>query len=682
MRKLAGAAVALIVAVAAACGDDPEPAPVRHPNPCKPPPLPGAASIDLVPAFGGATLARPVELVAGPGGRFYALEQSGRVRVLDDGGAAATPAYDVTARVTGTGEAGLLGIAFDPKFADNGFVYLYFTLNYTTPKPGFVFQDVLVRVQSKDGGLTFDPATEKVLLALDDPFDNGNGGRIVFGPDGFLYVGVGDGGSRGPTEAANNKNAQDTSSLFGKILRIDPSKGEPYAIPPGNPFANGGGRPEIWAYGLRNPWKFSFDRETGELWAGDVGERRAEEIDLIVPGGNYGWNVREGRSCFSDPSCPDAGFLDPVVEYARSEGISIVAGFVYRGAKVPSLAGKLLYGDFGNGNIWSADAGSAQGTLVKASGLQISSFAEGPDGELFVLDYGSGAVSAIVPAAAAPAPVAPASTSLAATGCLDQAAAISYDVASPLWSDDADKQRWLFVADGESITVGDDGDFDVPPGSTAVKTFSFGGKKVETRLFARYEDGTWAGWSYEWSDDQKDAVLLEGAKTKPLADGKTWTFPSPSDCLRCHTQAAGFTLGLEARQVEPRPFTPYLAAPIDKARFPTFARDDGRAYLHANCSGCHRPGASAGAATMDLRFDRSVAEMNVCNQDARAGFGGSADPNLKLVTPGAPERSILFARMVGSEEETRMPPIGRTIPDPSGTLAVSNWIQSLGGGCP
>jgi len=224
---------------------------------------------------------------------------------------------------------------------------------------------------------------------VDQPFLNHNGGQIAFGPDGLLYVGLGDGGSGGDPLG----HAQDTSTLLGSILRIDVDRGTPYAVPPDNPFAAGGGRPEIFAWGLRNPWRWSFDRETGELWCGDVGQNRWEEVDRIRRGGNYGWNVREGAHCFASAECDSAGLIEPVAEYSHDEGCSITGGYVYRGATLPQISGAYVYGDFCSGRIWglfSAGGGALAPRLLAESGLQISSFAEDHDGELYVVDYGGG----------------------------------------------------------------------------------------------------------------------------------------------------------------------------------------------------------------------------------------------------------------------------------------------------
>jgi glucose/arabinose dehydrogenase len=249
----------------------------------------------------------------------------------------------------------------------------------------------IARFGSPDGGATLDAGTEAVLLSLPQPFSNHNGGHILFGPDGFLYAGFGDGGG------ANDPmdHGQNPDTLFATLLRLDVDRGTPYAIPPDNPFAAGGGRGEVWAYGLRNPWRFSFDPATGQLWAADVGQDQWEEIDIIVGGGNYGWNIREGAHCFGGAQCDTAGLLDPVAEYDHSQGCSITGGFVYRGSAVPALTGAYVYGDFCSGNLWALDPAGTQ-HLLAATGLNIASFAEDAARELLIVDL-NGALHRILP---------------------------------------------------------------------------------------------------------------------------------------------------------------------------------------------------------------------------------------------------------------------------------------------
>jgi len=302
---------------------------------------------------------------------------------------------DLRSRInSGPNEAGLLGIAFSPTFATDGRVYV----SYTAPSSmsPVNLRSRLSRLRSTDGGLTAAPATEEILFAVDQPFENHNGGHIAFGPDGFLYFGLGDGGSGGdPGNRAQNKTLP-----FGKLLRFDVSGATGYAIPSTNPFATGGGLREIYAWGLRNPWRFSFDAATQRLWLGDVGQDAFEEIDLIELGGNYGWRIREGNHCFNPATgCTSTGLKAPVAEYGRTEGISVTGGFAYRGTAIPALLGQYLFADFGSGRMWAlADNGNGSFTrrLVHDTTLNIASFAQASTGELFVVDLMGGGISKII----------------------------------------------------------------------------------------------------------------------------------------------------------------------------------------------------------------------------------------------------------------------------------------------
>ena len=386
-------------------------------------------------------------------------------------------------------------------------------------------------------------------------------------------------------------------------------------------------------------------------------------------------------------------------------GVSITGGYVYRGTKLPGLFGKYVYGDFGTGRIWAVDqtgTDSFAPLLLAETQLKISTFAQGPDGELFVADYGTGTLQQLDPAEAQAAPTGP-GVSLAETGCLDPkdatkppAGLIGYTINSPLWSDGATKDRWLFVPEGTKLAVLADGDLDVPPGSTAVKTFSIGGKKIETRLFVRYPDATWAGYSYEWNDDQSEALLLPAAKTKALANGQTWVFPSRGECFACHTPVAGFTVGLEARQLDrdeggtnqltrfasllDRPITPGALPPLRAVDAQGASVEErARGYLHSNCSMCHREGSGAGAATLDLRIDKAFAETKTCNVAPQAGDLGVA--GAKIVAPGDPSKSVLSLR-IRALDGGRMPTLASRVVDDTGAAAVEAWITSLPTACP
>lgn len=274
-------------------------------------------------------------------------------------------------------EEGLLGLAFSPRFASDGRVYLYYSA-------GDPRRSVLSWFPVVNG--TMNAADEHIVLEVLQPYDNHNGGQITFGPDGYLYVSLGDGG----LAADPQLNGQDRSALLGSILRLDVS-GDGYEIPPDNPFVDTpGARPEIYAYGFRNPWRFSFDRETGEMWAGDVGQDRWEEVDRVIPAGNYGWNILEGLECFQSPGCSTQGLQMPRWVYGREEGCSVTGGYVYRGSAMPELIGYYIYGDYCSGRVWAVNTTDDSPPILLANtGIPIPSFAELPDGEILALTFWS-----------------------------------------------------------------------------------------------------------------------------------------------------------------------------------------------------------------------------------------------------------------------------------------------------
>lgn len=342
-----------------------------------------ANTIQLVPIASG--LFKPVYLTHAFDSRLFVAEQHGVIRIITDGALLPQPFLDIQDRVgSDSNEQGLLSVAFHRRYGENG----RFFLNYTNNNG----DTVIARFQVSSDPNVADPASEQILLTLPQPFGNHNGGQLQFGPDGYLYVGMGDGG------AANDPlgNGQDTSTLLGALLRLDVDASDAsYAIPPDNPFINSAARNEIWGYGLRNPWRFSFDRLTGDLYVADVGQNEWEEVHFLAagrPGGvNFGWNTLEGSHCFSG-NCDTTGLAFPIFEYSHSEGgCSVTGGYVYRGQQFPQLWGNYFAGDYCSGNIWATvqtEAGAFDTQLVLGnSGLLISSFGEDAAGELYVLDH-------------------------------------------------------------------------------------------------------------------------------------------------------------------------------------------------------------------------------------------------------------------------------------------------------
>ncbi len=344
-------------------------------------------------AFPNLSFDNPVEFVqtGDNSARFFVVEQAGIIKVFSSNSSTSSSFLDISSRVRFGGEQGLLGLAFHPDFSKNGFFYV----NYTAARP---LRTIVSRFSiSKTNPDQADADSEKVLLSFEQPYSNHNGGKIAFGPDGYLYIATGDGGSTGDPQ----NHSQNKSSLLGKMLRIDVNKtegGNPYAIPADNPFVSESTtRPEIYAYGLRNPWRFSFDKSSGKLWVGDVGQNELEEVDIIEKGGNYGWRIKEADKCYQSRSnCIEKDLIKPVYQYSHSNGdISVTGGYVYRGNKLPDLQGKYIYADYASGRVWALtyeEGKPVQNKLLfKLSGT-VSAFGEDAQHELYICDYANGKI--------------------------------------------------------------------------------------------------------------------------------------------------------------------------------------------------------------------------------------------------------------------------------------------------
>ncbi len=669
-----------------------------------------AATISWPAAFPALpNIPSATNLLQAPGDNsyWYATRQSGRVVRFQNNTTAnaLTEILNIEDRVDFSGgETGLLGMAFHPQFASNRYVYF----NYIGRNANEAIETRVSRFEVAQNGM-INRDSEIILLRFNQPYSNHNGGQIAFGSDGYLYIGSGDGGSAGDPQ----QNGQDTNNLLGKILRIDvdnTSAGRNYAIPVDNPFAEAGGAPEIWAYGLRNPWRFGFDSETHELWVGDVGQGAWEEVNLVTRGGNYGWGDMEGDACYSErPNCSTAGKITPVLSISHNTGVcSVIGGYVYRGAQYPAAYGKYFFTDYCVSTMQSITRPTNGDVNISSHGsvsVNIVSFAQDNQGELYALGQ-SGAGSQIVKMQVTGGDAQPGTMAmnLSATGCVSTAdatfpasAMIPYSVISPLWSDAAEKERYFALPDNTKIGLTESGDFLFPVGSVLMKHFKLNDRFIETRLFARGELG-WQGFSYEWRDDQKDAVLLNDAKEK-LVEGVQWQYPSRSQCLTCHTQVANFSLGLETLQLNNAIL--YGASGIHAQQLDTlehinvfstaitahqkmqtlFSLSDNtaslaqraRSYLHSNCSNCHSPNGPT-PVNLDLRFNTAFAATETCNAQPAAGDLGIN--NARIIAPGEPERSVLLARM-NVRDANQMPPLASHVVDQAAIDVISAWIAGL-----
>ncbi|HEX5001964.1 MAG TPA: PQQ-dependent sugar dehydrogenase [Bacteroidia bacterium] len=329
--------------------------------------------------------------------RLFVAEQRGKIFIISKNEVLKEPFLDISGKIDGLNlaysEKGLLGFAFHPDYSKNGRFFVY----YSAPlkKEGIDHKGIVAEFHVNPANPNQALAVEQRILEVDEPEGNHNGGNLVFGPDGYLYIGLGDGGGAND-EHGRSGNGQNTTTLLGKILRIDVDGKKPYAIPPDNPFAeNPSFKPEIWAYGLRNPWRFSFDKTTGRLFCGDVGQNKFEEIDLITKGGNYGWRVMEGLHCFNPPEqCVQTGLTLPIYEYNHETGISVCGGYVYRGKKYPALTGYYFFGDW-SGKLfclketaehkWELKLPAVDGGKTNEVPIRIHSFAEDANGEIYII---------------------------------------------------------------------------------------------------------------------------------------------------------------------------------------------------------------------------------------------------------------------------------------------------------
>lgn len=357
-----------------------------------PTPTPTPTNLVLNNLVSGLT--HPLGLEKPPGdARLFVVEQPGTIRIIENGALLSGNFLDIHSLVNFDGaEQGLLGMAFHPNYSTNRKFYVNYTRD--TPTRQTVIAEFQASAADPDQA---DPASERDLLVVDQPFTNHKGGQLVFGADGFLYIGLGDGGGSGSADPLNN--GQNLFTLLGKMLRIGvdaPFTGSlQYAIPPDNPFVAGGGLPEIFAYGLRNPWRFTLERGGSRIFVADVGESSWEEVDILQSGGNYGWSIMEGDHCFNPPTgCDTSNKILPIAEYPHTVGIAVIGGYVYKGSAIPSLANKYIFGDL-TGKIFSlteAPANTWTPANLLNTNLTISSLGQDNNGEMYVLDYGGGNV--------------------------------------------------------------------------------------------------------------------------------------------------------------------------------------------------------------------------------------------------------------------------------------------------
>lgn len=612
----------------------------------------------------------------------------------------------------------IYGLAFHPEFRTNGFVYV--GCNGRSPTLGKIATRVVRLTLARRPPYAVIPGSEQLIIEW---ASNGhNGGDVAFGPDGFLYVSAGDGTS----DSDRNHAGQDLSTLPGSMLRIDvdePDPGRSYSIPPDNPFINAPqARGEIWAYGLRNPWRITFDAQTGHLWVGNNGQDLWETVHLVQKGENYGWSVREGNAPFQlRRKIGPTPIVPPTIEHHHAEARSLTGGVVYYGRRFPTLRGAYVYGDYATGNIWAARHNAAQHTSVRKiarASIQIAGFGIDSRGEILIVDHGGALFGLEVnsePDTSGSFPRRLSETGLYQSLKDDQLASgvVPYSVNSPLWSDGARKQRLIALPHDSRMTFHPSGSWEFEDGAVLVKTFSLNvvdnasvaERKVETRLFTK-QRGEWFGYSYAWNAEGTDAELVEpdGRDQTFATEGpegpveQVWRFPGRSECMTCHTREARFVLGVSTEQLnrvhrypggpinqltrlaqlglfrnpppkEPADY-PSLPDPADETA-PLAAR--ARSYLHANCANCHVH-AGGGNSLMKMRFSTPLGRTAMIDVDPQHDHYGFA--RAKIIAPGSPDRSVLLHR-VTIRGRGRMPPLASSRIDRLGAKLLRQWIETL-----
>lgn len=575
-----------------------------------------------------------------------------------------------------------------------------------------------------------DPQSEEVILTW--PAGGHNGGCLRFGTDGMLYISTGDGS--GPNPPDGRTAAQDVSNIFGCVLRIDIRKkdeGRNYSVPDDNPFVDlDRARPEIWAYGLRNPWKFGVDRITGDIFAADNGWESWEMVHRIVRGGNCGWPIMEGRAVLrSEVKQGPTPIRPPVKDHSHTEANSVIGGPIYRGSKLPELDGTFIYGDYITGTIWgikSDGQDSYTHTTLVDTDQRITAFAEGADGELFVLDYDyTGQIYEIVPSGledkSANFP-----RTLSETGLFTSLrtmtpapGVVPYDVVVKRWVDGALTKRWVAIPDSGLINLGKNKTpATYPEGTVFAKqlTLPINGSgrsesteiPLETQLL-HYENGMWHPYSYIWNDDRTDATLVDSAgadhefryalpgAARDEFEQRSWHANAENECRMCHNAGSGFVLGFVPNQLDRtlRASNENVQSQLDElvsqkvianVRRPINLRaklvdphdetqslnDRARSYLHGNCSSCHHPGGNA-IVSFYLRRELPFKDLKT---NKGTGIGTFGLENAKLIVPGDPYRSVLLYRM-SKLGYARMPYIGSRVVDGRGVALIEKWIGSM-----
>jgi glucose/arabinose dehydrogenase/mono/diheme cytochrome c family protein len=713
------------------------------------PARPPAHGFTTTDAFPGLIFNQPLAIASPPGetNRLFIVEKEGRIQSIPDlTSPTKTLFLDLSHRVNPWSEGGLLGLAFHPGYASNRWFFVVYSLNTTTTRgTGFHVRLSRFEVSADDPNRAL-PGSEVPLISQFHRFFNHNGGDLHFGPDGYLYVSLGDEGGAG--DPFLNSRVIDRD-FFCAILRIDvdqrsdslPPNPHPavhgnYLIPPDNPFLGatrfngrnidpGRVRTEFWAVGFRNPWRFTFDMATGRLFCADVGQDGREEVNLIQPGGNYGWNYREGMSPYSGSPPPDTELTDPILDYPRFgdsfyTGTSITGGVVYRGDRLSQLYGDYIFGDFGTGNIWALgyDGNEVTHWTRLTSGSGIVAFGHDPaTADVLFAEIGTGRIRRLSAADDSNDNQLP--TTLADTGAFADLATLTpqpgivpYDVNTPFWSDYALKTRW-FSLPSLDTTFGFNptASWTLPAGAVWIKHFDLDlvrgdpttRRRLETRFLIRHDEGIY-GLTYRWDDTQTNAHLVpEEGLTETIQieeDGairtQSWRYPARSECLTCHTPQGGLALtfntfqmnrehtygNITTNQVLALSLMGYFDTPIDSiSNLPAMVHPADpteplelrfRSHLAANCSSCHQPDGPA-LGSWDARFSTPLEQTGLINGVL---VNPQGNPENRLVKPRAVENSMIWRR-IATLGPGHMPPVATFELDHEAIALYELWINSL-----
>jgi glucose/arabinose dehydrogenase len=714
--------------------------------PANPPPL----TTSVVPAFNSVAFSQPVCLASPPGdpSRLFVCEKGGLLRLIPDV-TAANPqaitfldlpaALPVGESIATASEMGLLSVAFHPNYASNRQFYLFYSVN----KGGAQYQRVSRFLVHDDNPNLADEDSEEVVIEQLDQAGNHNGGDMHFGPDGYLYISLGDEGGQNDAFQNGQKITQD---FFSALLRIDVDKkpGNPppnphpairpsggparYAVPFDNPFVQGWDgrfngveiadlttvRTEFWAVGFRNPWRFSFDPATGDLWLGDVGQDQWEEVNLIEKGGNYGWSTRDGNQAGPRP-VSGATLIDPLYQYAHGsgsmQGNSITGGIIYRDNRFSMLTGAYIFADYVSGNLWSLrrnPTGPPTVTRIAGQG-NISAFGTDPsNGDILMANLGGDIKRLISTPGAGSFP-----QTLTATGVFSDVPSLTpapelvpYEVNVPFWSDHARKRRWYHLPSGQTMIWSKDDPWTFPAGSFWVKHFDLeldrdnpsSTRRIETRLFVKNASGAY-GVSYKWNDEGTEATLVadEGddfdlnITEQGNPSIQRWHIPSRAECMICHNAEAGYALSFNTRQLNREGSNGNLLTtmknegcfsnPVPSPNLlPRHLRADEvdqslegrvRSYLAVNCAYCHQTGPNP--ATWNGDPTLTLDETGLINGTATNNGG---DPLNKLIVPGNVARSVIHARVARAPGFTPMPPLGSNERDRVSMDLLADWITN------